>query len=137
MAVLAVPVACQYSSEAAAKQARAHAIDNAVSSAKSILLEMNSDPAVKNADPAVAAKNAARYLSPPHPADAVVNSPGFELRTQFDEPWQSMNQEHRIRLCLSYVSSDAGSAPILLVDRPCPSDVFFVPGLDEVVKLTG
>jgi hypothetical protein len=135
IAVVAIPAACQRFAESAAKQAREHAVENVRKSAESMLTAMNSDPGVRNADPEISAKNAARYLSPPHAADTVIKGPGFEVRTQLDEPWRSSSQEHRVRLCVSYVSSDSRSDPVRVVDRPCAPDVLFIPGLDDIVTL--
>ncbi|WP_103355211.1 hypothetical protein [Amycolatopsis sp. CA-128772] len=132
--LFAVPAACQAVSDHARSAAREHAIGTVRGQAAKDLADIVADPATRNADPGQAAQRVSAYLSPPNPSERTVQGNGFEVRTRFDEPWSDQGQEHRVRLCVAYVSRDARTGPVTLADRPCPADPSFSPGLDEVVK---
>ncbi|EOD65768.1 hypothetical protein [Amycolatopsis vancoresmycina] len=132
--LFAVPAACQAWQSHVRSDAREHAIGNVRGQAAKDLADIVADPATRGADPRQAAQRVAAYLSPPNPAETTLQGKGFEVRTRFDEPWSDQGQEHRVRLCVAYVTRDAGTDPVTLADRPCPEDPTFIPGLDEVVK---
>ncbi|MBE8522045.1 hypothetical protein ILP97_31960 [Amycolatopsis sp. H6(2020)] len=132
--LFAVPAACQSWREHARIGAREHAISNVRGLAAKDLADIVADPAARGSDPRQAAQRVSAYLTPPNPTETTVRDNGFEVRTHFDEPWSDQGQEHRVRLCVAYVTRDAGTDPVTLADRPCPDDPSFSPGLDEIVK---
>lgn len=132
--LFAVPAACQAWQDHARNGAREHAIGNVRGLAAKDLTDIVADPATRGSDPRAAAQRVSAYLSPPNPAETTLRGNGFEVRTHFDEPWSDQGQEHRVRLCVAYVTGDARTDPVTLADRPCPQDPSFSPGLDEIVR---
>lgn len=127
---------CQYLLEGAENRARADAISRIRASAIAIRDEISADATTRNIDSRIAVEKAKLHLASATVTEVIIQGAGFEIGAQFDERWSHLNQGHRVRLCVAYVTASTAAEPVRVESRRCSNDPYFNPGLDEVVDLT-